>query len=107
MQISRPRLNYLIIVGVILFYISMILFAVPTNNKSVLLALFKVQPWTLSLGFSFCYGTIIMKMFRVYYIINNPLPNKVSQTAGKTLTKLLYTLVLEAAITHCRKSSIA
>ena len=63
-NLSRPRLNYLITVGVFLFYTSMILFAVPTNSKSVLLAFFKVWPWTLSLGFSFCYGTIIMKMFR-------------------------------------------
>ena len=77
MQISRPRLNYLIILGALLFYITIILFAVPTRDRDVFHGIFKTTPWTIALGFSLCYGTIIMKMFRVYYIINNPLPNKV------------------------------
>ena len=77
MQISRPRLNYLIILGAFLFYVTMMLLAVPTTEESVLLGLFKTIPWTMALGFSLSYGTIIMKMFRVYYIVNNPLPNKV------------------------------
>ena len=77
MQISRPRLNYLIILGAFLFYVTMILLAIPTRNKDVFLGLFKTISWTTALGFSLCYGTIIMKMFRVYYIVNNPLPNKV------------------------------
>ena len=77
MQISRPRLNYLIILGALLFYITMILLAVPTRDKDVFLGLFKMRPWTVALGYSLCYCPIIMKMFRVYYIVNNPLPNKV------------------------------
>lgn len=76
-QISRPRLNCFIILGAILLYFSMLLFVIPTKSKSTYLVLAKIQPWTMSLGFSFCYGTIIMKMFRVYYIVHNPLPNKV------------------------------
>ena len=78
MQISRPRLNFLIILGAFLFYFTMILLAIPTRSKDVFLSLFKTVPWTMALGFSLCYGTIIMKMFRVYYIVNNPLPNKVA-----------------------------
>ena len=77
MQVSRPRLNYLIILGAILCYISIIIYAIPTTNESVFLTLTKVLPWMLSLGSSFSFGTIIMKMFRVYYIVKNPLPNKV------------------------------
>ena len=77
-QISRPRLNYIIILGAILFYLTMILLAIPTSNKSVFVGLLKTIPWTMALGFSLCYGTIIMKMLRVYYIVSNPLPNKVS-----------------------------
>ena len=76
-QISRPRLNYLIILGAFLFYITMILLAIPSTDEDVFLGLFKTTPWTVALGFSLSYGTIIMKMFRVYYIVNNPLPNKV------------------------------
>ena len=74
---SRPMLNYLIISGAVLLYFSIIVY-VPTTNPSVFLAVTKTIPWLLALGFSLCYGTIIMKMFRVYYIVNDPLPNKVS-----------------------------
>jgi gamma-aminobutyric acid type B receptor len=76
-RISRPRLNYLILLGAVLFYVSMIPFSIPTTNEPVILAMVKTRSWLLSLGFSFFYGTIIMKMFRVYYIVHNPLPNKV------------------------------
>ena len=89
MQISRPRLNYLIILGAFLFYFTMILFAIPTRNKDVFLGLVQAIPYTMALGFSLCYGTIIMKMFRVYYIVNNPLPNKVHNNVLR-LCMMLY-----------------
>ena len=89
LQISRPRLNYLIILGAFLFYISMLFFAIPTRNPSTYLILSKIQPWTISLGFSLCYGTVIMKMFRVYYIVHNPSPNKVHKSF-----MLVYILIL-------------
>ena len=76
---SRPMLNYFVIAGSILLCITIILY-IPTTNPSVFLGLSKALLWTLSFGYSLCYGTIIVKMFRVYYIINNPLPNKVSHT---------------------------
>ena len=77
MIISRPRLNYLIVLGAVLFYLSMLPFVIPTRSKLVYEILVKIQPWSVSLAFSLCYGTIIMKMLRVYYIVNNPHPNKV------------------------------
>ncbi len=76
---SRPMLNYFVIAGYILLCVTILLY-IPTTNPSVFLGLSKVLLWTLSLGYSLCYVTIIVKMFRVYYIINNPLPNKVSPT---------------------------
>ena len=72
-------LNYFVIAGSILLCFTVI-FQFPTTNPSMFLGLSKALIWTLSLGYSLCYGTIIVKMFRVYYIINNPLPNKVSPT---------------------------
>ena len=62
-QISRPRLNYIIILGAILFYLTMILLAIPTSNQSAFVGLLKTVPWTMALGFSLCYGTIIMKCY--------------------------------------------
>ena len=35
--------------------------------------LFQINPWLTSLGYSLCYGTIVMKMFRVWIIFNKPL----------------------------------
>jgi len=33
---------------------------------------FQVTPWLTALGYSMCYGTILVKMARVYFIFNNP-----------------------------------
>ena len=78
MQISRPKLNYFVILGAFLFYIGMIVVVIPTTDASIFNGLTNARAWFLSLAFSFCYGTIIMKMFRVYYILHNPQPNKVN-----------------------------
>ena len=37
---------------------------------------FQVTPWLISLGYSLCYGTIVVKMARVWYIFNNPVIQK-------------------------------
>lgn len=99
LQISRPRLNYLIILGAVLFYISMLFFAIPTRNPSTHLFLSKTQPWTISLGFSLCYGTVIMKMFRVYYIVHNPSPNKVHMTCVCMVCTMLLIMTKHSIIT--------
>ena len=33
---------------------------------------FQLIPWLTSLGYSLCYGVILVKMARVWYIFNNP-----------------------------------
>ena len=81
-------LNYLIISGAVLLCISVLVY-IPTTNPSVFLAVSKTTPWFLALGFSLCYGTIVMKMFRVYYIVNDPLPNKVKTFLYSPMIKLL------------------
>ena len=32
----------------------------------------QISPWLVSIGFSLCFGTIMAKMGRVFYIFNNP-----------------------------------
>ena len=73
---SRPMLNYFIITGYIILC-TVIIMHVPTTDPIIFLGISKTLLWFLAIGFSLCYGTIIMKMLRVYYIVNNPLPNKV------------------------------
>ena len=59
----------------------MVLFVIPTHSKSVIHGLCIARQWFLALGVSLAFGTIIMKMFRVYIIFSNPTPKrkKVSQ----------------------------
>jgi len=39
-------------------------------------ALCNLTPWLTALGYSLCYGTILAKMARVYYIFHNPVALK-------------------------------
>ena len=36
----------------------------------------QLAPWLNAIGYSLCFGTIVVKMFRVYYIFNSPTPAK-------------------------------
>ena len=33
---------------------------------------FQLNPWLTAVGYSLCYGTILVKMMRVWYIFNHP-----------------------------------
>ena len=95
-RLSSSNLNYLIGLGAIILYINIITFVIPAKGMVVasvlcnvgvklilfhsiyisLLILTKINPWLISLGYSFCYGTIIIKMIRVWVIFNNPMDLK-------------------------------
>jgi gamma-aminobutyric acid type B receptor len=75
-RLSSPKLNNIIIFGVVVLYIAAVLFAIPTQSKSVVSRLCVARLWFLSLGVSLAFGTIIMKMFRVYIIFSNPTPKR-------------------------------
>ena len=71
-RMSSPKLNYLIGGGAIILYIDTYFFIIPTTDPQVVTALCNITPWLTALGYSFCYGTILAKMVRVYYIFDNP-----------------------------------
>ena len=73
---SSPNLNYLIGGGAIILYIDIYFFIIPTANPYAVAALCNLTPWLTALGYSLCYGTILAKMARVYYIFSNPAPLK-------------------------------
>ena len=75
-RLSSPKLNIITVFGVIILYISMVLFVIPTQSKSVIHGLCIARLWFLALGVSLAFGTIIMKMFRVYVIFSNPTPKR-------------------------------
>jgi gamma-aminobutyric acid type B receptor len=77
-RLSSPNLNYLIGLGAIVLYLNVITLVIPTTNTLFAAVLCNINPWLISLGYSLCYGTIIIKMIRVWVIFNNPLQLKTS-----------------------------
>ena len=75
-RLSSPNLNYIIGVGAIILYVDIYLFIIPTTNPQTVAALCTSTPWLITLGYSLCYGTILAKMVRIYYIFGNPTPQK-------------------------------
>ena len=73
---SSPNLNYLIGGGAIILYMNTYFFIVPTTDPQAVTVLCNLTPWLTALGYSFCYGTILAKMVRVYYIFDKPTPQK-------------------------------
>ncbi len=76
MKLASSKLNYLIGIGAIILYLDAIFFAIPSTNPGVVRVFCNLTPWLTAIGYSLCYGTILVKMARVYYIFNNPTANK-------------------------------
>ena len=75
-RLSSPNLNYLIGVGAIVLYTDVIFAVIPTTNPDVVAVICTLTPWLTAIGYSLCYGTVVAKMWRVYFIFNNPTPNR-------------------------------
>ena len=75
-KLASSQLNYLIAIGAIILYLDSVLFVIPSAGPNVATAICNITPWLTAIGYSLCYGTILMKMARVYYIFNNPTANK-------------------------------
>ena len=43
----------------------------------MLFPLFQFSALLAAIGYSLCYGTIVAKMFRIYYIFRNPTAKKI------------------------------
>ena len=89
-RLNSPKLNYLMIAGVIIVYLGCIVIIIPTLNTRVVSALcivcmlkcnnllacdihidfsaFQIRIWLLPIGHSFGFGTVIAKLVRIYYI---------------------------------------
>ncbi len=74
-KLSSPNLNYLIGAGAIVLYVDIYLLVAPSTNLLATRVLCTLTPWLTAIGYSLCYGTIVVKMVRVHYIFSNPKPN--------------------------------
>ena len=75
-RLGSPNLNNLIGIGAIILYVDTYFYIIPTTDPQVVTELCNLTSWLTALGYSFCYGTILAKMVRVYYIFDNPTPKK-------------------------------
>ena len=71
-RLTSPNLNYLIGSGAILLYLAIVVTVWPAATATAAGVLCNLQVWLTGFGYSLCYGTILVKMWRVYYIFNNP-----------------------------------
>ena len=72
-KLTSPYVNVMIIVGAVVFYITVILFGVDENvtSFSTVDHLCQTRIWLVAIGFSLLFGTIFAKTWRVYYIFNH------------------------------------
>lgn len=75
-KLSSPNLNYIIITGAGIMYIAAVLYTIPAYKQITETVLCNMRPRIFSFGYSLCFGTILAKMWRVYYIFHNPSMNK-------------------------------
>ena len=75
-KLASTKLNYLIGVGAIILYLDTFFFVIPSTSPGVVRVFCNLTPWLTAIGYSLCYGTILAKMARVYYIFNNPSTKK-------------------------------
>jgi gamma-aminobutyric acid type B receptor len=75
-KLASPSLNYIIIIGAVMMYISGILYVIPGYDQITVSVFCNVQPRVFSLSYTLCFGTILVKTWRIYYIFTNPKPNK-------------------------------
>lgn len=75
---SSQKLNYVIIIGVFIGYLSVILLTLLNSSLGYLMSdpLFKalclLRIWMLPLSFTFTYGIMFARAWRIYRIFNNP-----------------------------------
>ncbi|XP_019853928.1 PREDICTED: gamma-aminobutyric acid type B receptor subunit 2-like [Amphimedon queenslandica] len=75
-KLTSPNLNHIIILGSVLLYISVIFYSISSMNKTIQSTFCNIRVWLFSLGYNLCFGVILSKTWRVYYIFNNPKPKK-------------------------------
>jgi gamma-aminobutyric acid type B receptor len=70
-RMSSPNLNYVIGLGAIVLYFNVVVLVIPTTEEKKALFFCNLSPWLTAIGYSLCYGTIVVKMMRVWYIFSN------------------------------------
>lgn len=71
-RLTSPNLNYFIILGCYIIFISVFFGTIPSKFRSVIKAQCHMQIWLSIIGYTMAFATILSKMIRVFHIFNNP-----------------------------------
>ncbi|KAL5491446.1 hypothetical protein EMCRGX_G016732 [Ephydatia muelleri] len=77
-RLSSVNLNYAILFGALLMYLSVYTYLVPTISPNPVKAMCVLKEWLFIIGYSLCFGTVLSRMWRIYKIFHNPTPKKKS-----------------------------
>ncbi|KAL5457081.1 hypothetical protein EMCRGX_G034319 [Ephydatia muelleri] len=91
-RLTSPDLNYVIVLGVSLMLFSIYLYCISSSDFTLQTIVGKIRLWTQAVGFSLCFGTILAKVWRVYYIFHNP--SAVKKTPPKDWQLFLFVMAL-------------
>lgn len=78
LRASSQKLNYVIIIGVIFGYFTILILSAlesplgTSMNDDTFKALCVIRIWTLPLSFTFTYGILFARAWRIYRVFNNP-----------------------------------
>eukprot|EP00731_Ephydatia_muelleri_P020686 Em0013g413a len=78
-KLSSPNLNYLIILGAVLMYISVYIYILPVKDSSGIRGSCVLREWLFVVGYALCFGSVLAKMWRIYYIFQNPTAKKITR----------------------------
>eukprot|EP00731_Ephydatia_muelleri_P021204 Em0013g931a len=75
-RLTSPNINYITCGGCMVLYTSIFFLAIQSTDETITTAICNVRIWLWAIGYSVAFGPVLGKMYRVYYIFNNPKPNK-------------------------------
>ncbi|XP_019859319.1 PREDICTED: gamma-aminobutyric acid type B receptor subunit 2-like, partial [Amphimedon queenslandica] len=75
-KLTSYKLNYIVILGSGLLYTSVFFYSLSLQNPTIQTIFCNTRVWLFSLSYDLCFGVILAKTWRVYYIFNNPKPKK-------------------------------
>ncbi|CAI8027307.1 Gamma-aminobutyric acid type B receptor subunit 2 [Geodia barretti] len=75
-RLTSPNLNYLIIVGAVLLYMSVFFWVSPAKEEMEATVLCNFRIWLFSIGNTLCLAVVLSKMWRVHYIFTSPSPKR-------------------------------
>ena len=75
-RLTSPNLNYLIIMGAVFIYLSVVFLAMPFLELRLSTIYCNLNYWLFSCGNTLCFAVVLAKVWRVYYIFSDLTPNR-------------------------------